>query len=31
MAISEITSKYEISDSKQDTYRGVPLQQMWML
>ena len=31
MAISEITSKYEISDYKQDTYCGVPLQQMWML
>ena len=27
----ENTSKYDISDSKEDTYRGVPLQQTWML
>ena len=31
MAISENTLKYEISDSREDTYRRVPLKQMWML
>ena len=31
IAISEDTSKYDISDSKEDTYLGVPLQQTWML
>ena len=31
IAISENISKYDISDSKEDTYRGVPLQQIWML
>ena len=31
IAIYENTSKYEISDSKEDNYRGVPLQQIWML
>ena len=29
--ISENTSKYDISDSKEDTDLGVPLQQIWML
>ena len=29
--ISENTLKYDISDSKENTYRGVPLQQTWML
>ena len=27
IAISENTSKYDVSDSKEDTYCGVPLQQ----
>ena len=27
----ENTSKYDISDSKEDIYLGVPLQQIWML
>ena len=31
IAISKNTSKYDISDSKEDTYLGVPLQQIWML
>ena len=31
IAISENTSKYDISDFKDETYRGVTLQQMWML
>ena len=31
IAISENISKYDISDSKEDTYHGVPLQQIWML
>ena len=31
IAISENASKYDISDSKEDTYRRVPLQQIWML
>ena len=31
IAISENTSKYDISDSKEGTYHGVPLQQIWML
>ena len=31
IAISENTSKYDISDSKEDTYLGVPLQQIWLL
>ena len=31
IAISENTSKYDISDSKEDTYLEVPLQQIWML
>ena len=30
IAISENTSKYDISDSKEDTYHEVPLQQIWM-
>ena len=29
--ISENISKYDISDSKEDTYRGVSLKQIWML
>ena len=29
--ISENTTKYGISDSKEDTYPDVPLQQIWML
>ena len=31
IAISENTSKYDTSDFKEDTYHGVPLQQIWML
>ena len=31
IAISKNTSKYDIRDSKKDGYRGVPLQQLWML
>ena len=31
IAISENTSKYDISDFKDETYRGVTLQQLWML
>ena len=31
IAISKNTSKYDISDSKEDTYHGVPLQQIWIL
>ena len=31
IAISENSSKYDISDSKEDTDLGVPLQQIWML
>ena len=31
IAIFENTSKYDISDSKEDIYREVPLQQIWML
>ena len=31
IAISENTSKYDVSDSKEDTYLGVPLQQIWVL
>ena len=31
IAISENTSKYDISYSKEDTYRGISLQQIWML
>ena len=29
--ISENIPKYDISDSKEDTYRAVSLQQIWML
>ena len=31
IAISENTSKYDVSDSKEGTYLGVPLQQIWVL
>ena len=31
IAISENTSKYDVIDSKEDTYLGVPLQQIWVL
>ena len=31
IVIPENTSKYDIKGSKEDTNRGVPLQQMWML
>ena len=31
IAISENTSKDDISDSKEDTYPGIPLQQIWRL
>ena len=31
LAISENTSKTDIGDSKEGTYRRVPLQQIWML
>ena len=31
IAISENTWKYDISDFKEDTYYGAPLQQIWML
>ena len=30
IAISENTSKQDVDDSKEETYRGVPLQQIWM-
>ena len=31
ITISESTSKCRISDSKEDTYRGIPLKQIWIL
>ena len=31
IAISENASKYDVSDSKLDTYLGVPLQKIWIL
>ena len=31
IATPENTSKYDLSDSKEDTHHGVPPQQIWML
>ena len=31
IAISENNSKYDTNDFKEDTYCGVPFQQIWML